>query len=250
VTDEVSQESGISYEFNKRYAVILLFAIIALVHLPALISRSLWMENGLIKNDFVVFIFLPVILIYLMFLCSMIFPRISPQLAAFDRIWFRWTRSELISLTLLVLGTVLVVIIVKGLRHLLPSGLKTNFFLPWNIPTIPLLIWILILIVFLSPIAEEIFWRGYVQSTLTKIVHPWFAIIGQAILFGLFHLFSPISGMMKACLLGLLFGIWCYKRRTLLPVIIMHIAINSVAIVSTIGWSNCQKFIQILFQRG
>jgi len=89
-----------------------------------------------------------------------------------------------------------------------------------------LFIWLSIRICVLSPVAEEFFWRGYVQSTLLKICHPALAVIGQAALFGLVH-FRPVLGFVQVCLYGLVFGIWCYRRKTLLPIIIMHIMINS-----------------------
>lgn len=226
VTGEVTQESSISRDFNKRYAVILLLVVIVLVHLPSLISRTIWVEDNWSRNDYVFCIFLPVLGLYLMILSPIILLRTNPRLTAFDCAWFRWTRSELIRFPLLVLGVLLVIIVIYAFVHIVHSSKSSHIYLRSN-HNLAFWIWVMITTTLLSPVIEEVFWRGYVQGTLERAFRPWISILLQAILFGLTH-FGP-TDMLRACLIGLVFGIWRYKRNTLLPIIIMHVINNSVA---------------------
>jgi membrane protease YdiL (CAAX protease family) len=235
VNDEVSKKSSTRRDFNKRCAIILLFAVIAFVHLPSLITKSLWIEEGRSKNDIVAHILLPCIQFYLMLLCLTVLLWTKPKLIAFDCTWFRWNRSEFIRLPLLVLGVLLIGILVIALAHILHSQISTHSLLCSNRHNTVFWLWLVIRITLLSPIIEEVFWRGYVQSTMTRALGAWVGVIGQAILFGMLHFYYPLLGMVQTCLLGLVFGIWCHKRKTLLPVIIMHVARNSLAI--TVAWS-------------
>jgi len=234
MTGEPLKNFSATREFSKGYTILLLLVVIVFVNLPYSILIRLWVEDGRAKNDFVVFTFLPVLVLYLMILCPIVLIRTKPRLAAFDCIWFRWTRSELIMFSLLVLGMILIILIIAvgKFYHILPLRKKADY-LPWNFPSILFLIWMLIRTTLISPVVEEVFWRGYVQSTLVRTFRPWIAIPGQALFFGLLHFSNPISCPVNATLIALLFGVWCYKRKTLLPVIIIHIVNNLVAI--TIG---------------
>ena len=234
LNSEVPQESSVP-AFNKHYAIILLLGVVVFFFLSNLTIRYLWIENGRSKNDFAVFILWPVIGLYLMLLCPMVFLRTKPRLAVFDCNWFRWTRSELIRLPLLVIGMPLVVIIVVALARILHLPINANILL-WSNHSIVFFIWVTIRTTLLGPVIEEVFWRGYVQGTMARTFRPRTAVLGQALLFGLLHFFSPVLGMVKAFLMGLMFGAWRYKRKTLLPIIIMHVASNSVAVA--IGWSH------------
>ena len=228
MTDEVSQDSSISLDFNRRYALILLLTVIALVHLPSIIARGLWIEYGISKNDSVTFVVWPCLQLYLMLLCPILLIHIKPEVTTFNCIWFQWKRSEFVRLPLLMIGMFLVALvsyILFGILHL-PKGigwshLSDHNSLFWT--------WTAIRIALLSPVAEEIFWRGYVQSTLSRISRPWIAIIVQALLFGLLH-FRSMASTVQMCLIGLIFGIWCHKQKTLLPIIIAHIANNSIIV--------------------
>ena len=227
MNDEVSQESSTPSDFSKRYALTLLLVVIAFVHLPSVISRGFWIEDGNSKNDSVIFVVWPCLKLYLMLVCPILLVHIKPEIATFDCIWFRWKRSELVRLPLLMLCMLLIAAasyILFGILHL-PKGFSLSLQSDHNSL---FWIWTVTRIILLGPVVEEIFWRGYVQGTLSRVTHPWIAILGQALLFGLLH-FRPMAGTLQMCLIGLVFGIWCHKRKTLLPVIIMHIVNNSVA---------------------
>jgi membrane protease YdiL (CAAX protease family) len=83
----------------------------------------------------------------------------------------------------------------------------------------------------LTPIAEEVFWRGYVQRTLERVGGGLPAVVGQAILFSAMHLCS-FGGSVHAFVVGLILGTWRWRRRTLLPVILAHMIGNTLACIA------------------
>jgi hypothetical protein len=62
------------------------------------------------------------------------------------------------------------------------------------------------------------------------------------VLFGLYH-YRPILGTALAMTPGLIFGIWCWRRKTLVPVIIAHMIINAVAFSN--HWADWRELIKI-----
>jgi membrane protease YdiL (CAAX protease family) len=160
---------------------------------------------------------------------TIVLVRRFPSVAAFDCIWLRITRREAILFWLLPLGIVVAVACtaLPILRIGLPLRKEVAFAEGYDAyRNTAFLAWMAVYSGLLFPVTEEIFWRGYVQSTLLRICHPVVAVSGQAILFGLIH-FKPVMGFLQASLIGLVFGLWCYRRKTLMPVILMHIFFNS-----------------------
>lgn len=82
----------------------------------------------------------------------------------------------------------------------------------------------LIVAVTLGPIAEEVFFRGFLQGK--------FGVVLTAIAFGLLHFgYGSLTEIIGALSIGLLFGWWVkYKNSTLWPVLIAHVIYNAFAI--------------------
>lgn len=80
----------------------------------------------------------------------------------------------------------------------------------------------------LTPIAEEIIFRYGVKNALTRI-SPKFALIMQAVIFGLLHV-NPIQ-CVYAIIMGYIFGIADNKYKSIFPSCIMHIVINSSSVI-------------------
>jgi membrane protease YdiL (CAAX protease family) len=87
-------------------------------------------------------------------------------------------------------------------------------------------------------ISEEGLFRGYMQTHLEKIFKPTNAIVVQAVLFGVWHFvwnLSPFDpfGMAQyvsiTFFMGLLFGYFYSKTRSLLPLVFAHGLWDSVA---------------------
>lgn len=98
----------------------------------------------------------------------------------------------------------------------------------------------------LAPLAEELIFRYGMLKNLIKI-NPIFAIIYQALLFGLLH--GNIVQSSYAFVLGLIFGIIVYKKGNVLLTILMHIGINASSVLTVILGMNemlCLALIMIV----
>lgn len=79
----------------------------------------------------------------------------------------------------------------------------------------------------LVPIAEEVFYRGYIQNVLRKRTSAVNAIVIQAIIFALSHPYS-ITYPFYIFWVGLGLGILYERRKRLLAPIVTHICFNAV----------------------
>ena len=244
---EVAEDSGrgtIDLLHKRGMLVVLLGALIA-VFVSRLSIDILFVRDGRSTNDVMVFIVMPIIHAALLIGIPFALIRRAHRLAVFDCRWFRWSRFEFAAFWPIPLGVGLSLAITALLMHLfaLPIskgiGYEHGDDARWNVA---MLVWLTLSGVLVWPLVEEVFWRGYVQSALARFVHPALAIIGQAALFGLIH-FRPVVGFVQASLFGLIFGLWCYRRKTLVPVIVMHMAINGVAL--TRGWMDWSELRQV-----
>ncbi len=228
-------ESSETKHPNRLLVLAVLAGVILLIQVPKFLIRNVYIKNYKSTDDWMVYVVLPVIILTLMIGFTVVLVGLIPKLAAFDCRWFRWSRREFVVFLFLPFGIIMSVLIVRflGYRFGLPGTEPVTRFENGSYVCyyIPLFVWLMIRISILGPVAEEIFWRGYVQSTLMRICHPVLAVLSQAALFGLVH-FRPALGFLQVFLFGLIFGIWCYRRKTLLPVIIMHIAFNSFMVLN------------------
>ncbi len=209
--------------------VAVLGAAIILAHLPRFLIFTFYVDGIRSTNDRALFVLAPVSTLFLTVMFTIILVRRLPSLAAFDCVWLRMTRREAIVFWLLPLG--IVVAMACTALPIWRFGLPLRKVIAFSggydaYRNTGFLVWMAVCSALLFPVTEEIFWRGYVQSTLLRVCHPALALLAQAFLFGLIH-FRPAMGFLQASLFGLVFGIWCYRRKTLLPVIMMHICINA-----------------------
>ena len=85
-------------------------------------------------------------------------------------------------------------------------------------------------IVLIGPVAEEVFWRGYVLEQLRRLVRPAAALLIQSLFFGLVHLHGSHGCLasIQAFLLGVVLGMWRLRLRSLLPLMLAHMIFNGV----------------------
>jgi len=70
---------------------------------------------------------------------------------------------------------------------------------------------------------EELIFRGYLQRQLTALTRTvWVAVLGQSIVFGLFHAYQGWKAVAVISVLGLLYGILAAWRRNLKPGMLAH----------------------------
>ena len=77
-----------------------------------------------------------------------------------------------------------------------------------------------------APVAEELVFRGVIQSRLERAMPVWIAMVLQAVLFGFIH-GTPVQ-IGYAFLMGLLFGYIRYRTGSILPTIAAHAAFNAM----------------------
>lgn len=87
--------------------------------------------------------------------------------------------------------------------------------------------------IILAPVAEELFFRGVVLKQLSR-VSGRFAIVISAVIFGLMH-GNPYQAVM-AFLIGLVLGYITIETDSVVPAIICHMAVNTVASISDIAY--------------
>ena len=83
----------------------------------------------------------------------------------------------------------------------------------------------------LTPISEELLFRGYILDALNRLHGKWPAIIISSIIFGMVH-FDPFT-MGMATIGGVIYG-WISRRTgSLVPVIVAHAMWNTMALMFT-----------------
>lgn len=87
--------------------------------------------------------------------------------------------------------------------------------------------------IILAPIAEELFFRGVVLKQFSR-VSGRFAIVISAVIFGLMH-GNPYQAVM-AFLIGLVLGYITIETNSIVPAIICHMTVNTVASIPDIAY--------------
>lgn len=77
-----------------------------------------------------------------------------------------------------------------------------------------------------GPLAEELMFRGVIQTRLEQAMPVWAAVVLQAVLFGVAH-GTPVQ-MAYAFLLGLVFGFLRSRTGSILPGFAAHAAFNAM----------------------
>jgi membrane protease YdiL (CAAX protease family) len=88
----------------------------------------------------------------------------------------------------------------------------------------------LALLALLPAICEEVCFRGVVLSGLRSTGTATGAVIGSALLFGMFHV-SPYHAV-PAAALGALFAVTVLATRSIVPSLVGHLLTNAFAVVS------------------
>jgi ABC-2 type transport system permease protein/sodium transport system permease protein len=83
----------------------------------------------------------------------------------------------------------------------------------------------------ITPVCEELFFRGYLFSALRAQVGPKAAILGSALLFGLFHVVFAFDRLVPSTLLGLVLGWVCWRTGSVFPGMVLHACHNSFLVM-------------------
>jgi ABC-2 type transport system permease protein/sodium transport system permease protein len=77
--------------------------------------------------------------------------------------------------------------------------------------------------------AEEVFFRGYLFSALRRAGGVRTAILGSALLFGLFHFVTWFDRLLPSTLMGLVLGWVCWRTGSVLPGMLLHALYDAIA---------------------
>lgn len=78
-------------------------------------------------------------------------------------------------------------------------------------------------------VVEEITFRGYFQRQFGAWLRsPWAGVAAQAVLFGVTHGYQGPTLIVHITLLGIAFGVTAHLRRSLVPGIVAHIALDVI----------------------
>lgn len=88
----------------------------------------------------------------------------------------------------------------------------------------------------LAPLAEEVFFRGFLQNGFRARMPMWLATIGQSAIFGFGHNFGMVHAV-GACVMGLILTVLYEWRRTLVAPIMVHAGSNFVSAAVALTWA-------------
>ena len=225
---------------SKLLILVILVLSIAIAAAPTLIELMLYDEYGFSKNSTITHVVLPGVwsIILLLIIVLVVRTRVAGDL---DFIWFRWSRSEIIKTILLIIITPLVYYPIGFLIRKLGLPMRENLYFLIDQQGSAFFITLTVLKAIIGPVLEELFWRGYIQRSLERIFGGLTAWLSQAIIFGLVH-FRPFGGFIPVLSFGLIAGAWRWRRRTLVPIIMAHIIVNSLWCAARWpGWLDCTK---------
>lgn len=226
---------------SKLLMLAVLLLSITAVAAPVLIARTmLYDEYGYSKNATLTHLVLPGVwsAIILLVIVLVVRTRVAGDL---DFIWYRWSRSELLKTILLIIAATSVYYPIGFLIRKLGLPLNEGLYVWADQHGLAFFIMLTVFITVIIPIIEELFFRVYVFGTLRHVFGGLIAWLLQAVLFAVVH-FRPVGGFVPVFSFGLIAGAWRWRRRTLVPVILAHMVINSFwCAPQWPDWLDCTK---------
>jgi membrane protease YdiL (CAAX protease family) len=215
-------------DFSRRLRILgILLAAVVAVGAPVLFSVLLYTPDGVSKNGLITHLLLPTADALIMLLIVLIARRTGAA-GKVELAWFRLGPLEAAAVLFLPAVALLLMVpaswlsawpmtrlgLVQPLNTMFtPEGRDLAFFLA-----------LAVRIAIVTPLMEEVFWRGFVQRALERVAGPLPALVGQAVLFASVHL-PPFGGFGPALALGLVMGAWRWRRRTLVPILLAHMVL-------------------------
>jgi len=219
-------------------------AAIVAVEVPVLFSLALYTPDGVSKNGLITHLLLPTADSLIMLLIVLVARR-TQAAGEVELPWLGRGRGEAVAAFLLPAATLLVMLPTAWLAAWLMAKLKleqplNTMFTPEG--RNPIFFAVLAArVAILTPIMEEVFWRGFVQRALERVAGPLPALVGQAVLFASAHL-PPFGRFGPALALGLVAGTWRWRRRTLVPIILSSMILNGLYCIGNgPHWLDCSR---------
>lgn len=193
---------------------------------PNVLGRFVLIENGISTNDFVLIWILPALFLILSTGLIVAIRRNQEKLGLSISPWFRhkirfrflWALALFIAISAILVPLKMVfskldLFVGKGqIETQNGFGALTL----WYIIGVGTLV---------TPIVEEMFWRGTIQDILQRAYRWPPAYLTQAILFSLVHLRQGV-GWVSVFVIGLVLGLWRWRKKSLVVPIVVHILFN------------------------
>ncbi len=85
---------------------------------------------------------------------------------------------------------------------------------------------VIVLIALVPAVCEELLFRGFLLGSLSTSARKWTAIIGSALVFGVFHFF--LFRLLVTAALGILLAYLCWQSRSIVPGMVAHFLHNAL----------------------
>ncbi|MHB8897137.1 MAG: CPBP family intramembrane glutamic endopeptidase [Thermoguttaceae bacterium] len=163
--------------------------------------------------------------------------RMAPRAASFDTQWLPVVRRHWAWLPVMIFLIFLAKVFIGAAVSVFVDRLPPR---PFAGPVTPagIVLWGVAAVV-AAPIGEEVFFRGYVLDQLQKLMRSGLAVTIQAILFGLFHLYTrglftsfAVLDAVVAFWVGMVLGGWRVRFRCLVPLMLAHAAGNGMVLLA------------------
>ena len=226
-----------------RILAIVLASIVA-VGAPVVLSVLLYTPDGVSKNGLVTHLLLPTADALIMLLIVLIVRR-TGSAGKVELAWFGRGPLEAAAVLLLPVATVLLMLptawgaawLMARLHIVQPPN---TMFTPEG-RSLAFFVALAVRVAILTPVMQEIFWRGFIQRAIERVAGPASALIGQAVLFASVSL-PPFGQFGPALALGLVAGVWRWRRGTLAPIIAGHVILAGLYCLGNgPHWLDCAK---------
>lgn len=218
-------EAGVGGSPRRLQILGILFVSIVAVATPVLFSSMLY-TDGMSRNGLITHVLVPLADVLTMLLIVLVVKRIG-AVGNLDLVWFRRRPSEIAAILFLPAATLVLMLLAAVSTDKLGVKLPGNRLFLAEDRDLAFFVALTVRIAVIAPVLEELFWRGFVQRALERVAGGLPAVLGQAVLFAAVHL-APFGRLGPALALGLVAGVWRWRRRTLGPIVLAHVALNGL----------------------
>ncbi|MGD8500940.1 MAG: type II CAAX endopeptidase family protein, partial [Phycisphaerales bacterium] len=225
--NQVNDRSAVEGPQAQRWRLlVVLLASILVSQAPTFYGQFAFVEEHVSKNDFMLAIVLPYLSQILMIAVLIGVWRVNCSVPQIAISWIGKKKTSTI------LGVITLPIILLTLNEIILHVFNRLDIYVTDRPQsdqthgIAFVVPVILLGVLMAPVVEEMFWRGYVQGVLQRVFNPLVGLFVQAILFALVHMVG-ITGRFPVFVIGFILGVWRWRKRTLLPLIVAHMVFNS-----------------------
>jgi membrane protease YdiL (CAAX protease family) len=214
-------------QINWRWRDVLLGLLVLLAWRLAMMTNPLWIASLSVRWQFFFSAGFPALW---MFLFPFLMAKQQGVRHLFSQLRWRHVGKEvLIAIPVVVLLTAALALVTQASVYFggEPLGTASETVVRSDIVAL------LVLSIVIAPLAEELFFRGFLYNCLRRNLGTWMALLAQAGLFAIMHSYST-SRTLVVFGLGLALGAVYQWRKTLVTPVLIHASLNSIAALATL----------------